>query len=405
MKKIKVENIINLIMFLYILTLYIFTYQEGLNLISNIIGVLFMGLVWIKKIYKGEKIVLNGLSIFYLLFIVICLFSSLYAINASTSFVKSRTLFALLILMVSFINYIDTGDKLYKLMAYFAYSGLITSLYIIFSSDFSDLIRFGSDLGNVNAIGMILAISSTFSFYFILERKAYRFIAILLINSATTFLTGSRKSLVFLVFTLLVLAWSKTDRKSFIVSRIKSLVIGLIILAIIFYATFKIPIFYQIIGKRMENLFDYLSGEGTSEGSINMRVFMTQLGWGWFKERPFFGYGINNYRFLLGQTIGWATYAHNNLIELLVGIGIFGTAVYYILQLYLIRDLYKVSKVVSKTLAYTFMSMILAYVFMSAGLIYYDSKHFCIILAVSSIIARLYKEKEINFDNNKGKKR
>lgn len=143
---------------------------------------------------------------------------------------------------------------------------------------------------------------------------------------------------------------------------------------------------------------NFVFGEGSTEGSMNTRFMMIQVGWNWFKEHPFIGYGIDNYRILLGQEIGTITYSHNNIIELLVGIGLFGTIIYYLTHIVVIKDLYKCSKVLPKSLTYSFIAIILGYTFMSVGLVYYDNKHISIILAVASIVYRVGK-KEMNISN------
>ena len=380
-------------MFFYILSLYIFTYQEGLNNVSNAIGLLLMGLIWLDRLFLRKRIIINSFLVVYSIFIIFSLFSVLYAIDSSVASIKVRTLILLFVLMLSLINYIDTLDKLHKFMKHFAYSGFFTSAYVIFNADFANITRFGSELGNVNAIGMILGISSVFCFYFMLEKKEIKFTPMLIINIIVIFLTGSRKSLLFIVFILIVLIFSKREKK--LENNVKVFIWGAILVLIILYVIYNVPIFYQIIGRRMENMLDFAFGEGTKEGSMNMRFQMIQLGWDWFKERPLTGYGIDNYRLLLGEEIGRVTYAHNNIIELLVGMGMFGTITYYLAQIIIIKDLYKSSKILPKSLTYSFIAIILGYIFMSVGLVYYDNKHISIIMAVGSIIYRVGK-KELN---------
>ena len=399
MKKITLNGSINFFMFLYIISLYLLTYRVGLNLISNGLAAILIALIWINIIVKRIKIVFNKFLFFHGLFIIICSISVFYAFNQGISFTKVKTLVQIYVVMISLINYVDTFEKLYKLMKYFAYSGVIASVYILLNADFTNITRFGSELGNVNAVGMILGISSVFSFYFILEEKEYQFSPMLLANSIVILLTGSRKSLMFLIFTLLVLLFSKRDKR--IRSKVKFFLLGAVLLSIAVYVIYNVPIFYQIIGRRMDNLLDFAFGEGTTERSMNIRFMMIQLGWDWFKERPITGYGINNYRLLLGQEIGWITYSHNNIIELLVGIGIIGAIVYYLEQIIVMKGLLKASKFAYRSLMYSFIAIIFGYIFMSVGLVYYDSKHISIILAVGSVINRISKkEKNISFAEN-----
>ncbi len=90
--------------------------------------------------------------------------------------------------MISLVNYIDTFEKLRSFLLSFVYSGFITGVYILASSDFSQVTRYGSELGNVNSIGMIIGISSIFCFYFIIEEKKYLlYTPIMLINIFVVF--------------------------------------------------------------------------------------------------------------------------------------------------------------------------------------------------------------------------
>jgi O-antigen ligase len=329
----------------------------------------------------------------YLVFIIFSLISVFFALEQSVAIIQVRTIFLIWILMVALVNYIDTFYKLEKAIKYFVYSGFIASIYILYNSDFSRLTRFGGELGNVNSIGMIIGISMIFCFYFILERNKRFYIPIILINLTVIFLTGSRKSLLFIVAGIIILIMSKNHNS--ISGKLKAIIVSIVFFIVIFYLAYNIPIFYHILGKRLTNLVDFISGEGTNEGSINVRANMIELGWYWFKQRPITGYGINNFRILYG-VVDRYTYSHNNAIELLVGTGIFGFLSYYLSQIIIIKDLLKTSNSYSKLLCYSFVAIISAYILMSVGLIYYYNKHISIIFALGSIIIRLSKKKAIN---------
>jgi O-antigen ligase len=175
-------------------------------------------------------------------------------------------------------------------------------------------------------------------------------------------------------------------------SKLKSILVSIVLIGIVIFVINNVEIFYEIIGRRMVNMFQFILGEGTSEGSINTRTDMIKWGWEWFKERPLFGYGIDNYKYLYGYINSEGdVYSHNNIIELMVGTGIVGTALFYIANIIVIKDLLKASKITSKLLCYSFIAIIAGYIFMSVGLIYYYGKHISIILAVGSIIYRLSK--------------
>lgn len=160
----------------------------------------------------------------------------------------------------------------------------------------------------------------------------------------------------------------------------------------IYFVVIYVPFFYEIIGQRLENLYEFFISGGTSEGSINTRADMINWGWKFFWEKPIFGYGIDNYKFLYGfySSEGYI-YSHNNVIELLVGTGLVGTILYYAAHLIVVKDLFKASKLISKSLCFCFIVIIIGYILMSVGMVYYYDKHISIILAVGSVVFRIAK--------------
>lgn len=402
MIQLSLNNVINAIMFLYIISLYLFTYTEDF-IVSNVLAILLVASIGANFLLTRRKLVFNKLLFIFLLFTAICSISVYYALDQSVAILKVRTLILIFIVTLSLVNYIDNSKKLKAFMSYFIYAGCLASIYILTKSDLSKLTRFGSELGNVNAIGMIVGISATFCFYIILHEKKYLYLMPFVIMTIIILLTGSRKSLLFICMNVVIIIYLR-NRES-LKGKIKFIFISLIILLIIAYLIFNVPVFYQIIGKRVENMFAFVLGEGTREGSINMRAYMIQAGFEMFKERPFTGYGIDNYRFLfsrLPRAGGWETYSHNNVIELMVGTGIFGVLIYYLTHFVVLKDLFKSSK--SKpyqTLCYTFIAIILSYTLLSVALIYYYDKHFNYILAVASVIGRIIKLEKEKFEKPK----
>lgn len=389
MKKISLNSIINFIMFFYILSLYFFTYRKGFTIISNVLAFMLVLAIWMNFLLTKRKLVFNKFLFIYLLFIVICIISAFFALNQSIAITKVRTLILIFLVMVSLANYIDTFEKLRKFINYFIYSGVMASIYILINSDFSQLTRYGSELGNVNAIGIIIGISVTFCFYTILSHKKYLHILFLLIMIPTILLTGSRKALLFIVMNLILIIYFR-NRKSF-KNIFKFIIVTILILIISYYLIFNIPLFYQIIGKRMEDMFSFVFGEGTNEGSMNIRAYMTKFGFEMFKNRPLIGYGIDNYRVLFGRnTGGVGTYAHNNYIELMVDTGIFGVLVYYFTHIIVLKDLFKSTrKAMDKTICFTLIAIIISYIILAPSQVYYDDKHFSFLLVISSIVGNI----------------
>lgn len=387
-KKISFIYIIELLLFSYILSIYFLTYREGLNSISNILALLTIISIWINVLLKKKKLKLTNILAIQLIFIFICLCSIFVSINQNAVFIKVKTLFLIFLVMLSIINYLDSFDKIIRVLKYFTWSGFFVSIYILLISDFSNITRYGSELGNQNAIGMNIALSSIFCFYLLINKKV-KYLLLFVVMVPTILLTGSRKSLLFIIINVILLVYFK-NRNS-LKNIIKFIIFSFITILLFSYMIFNIPIFYEIIGDRMESLFSFINGETVREGSINIRTNMTIVGFELFKKRPITGYGIDNYRFFYS-----GTYSHNNFIELMVGTGVFGVILFYLTHFIGIIDLFKMARNNSHNiLCYTFIGIIISYIVVSPSLVYYDSKHFCYIMAIITSfcsIERFYKK-------------
>ncbi len=95
-----------------------------------------------------------------------------------------------------------------------------------------------------------------------------------------------------------------------------------------------------------------------------------------------FGYGIDNYRFVLySYHSNWslAYYAHNNYVELLVDVGLIGTIVYYFNYVcMLVSSAENVRKITKQELL--FIGILVAIMISEYGLVTYYDKYIQVIL-------------------------
>lgn len=377
-------RIIEPVLFLYIFSLYLFTYRAEYNVYSNMIGLFLMGLIWLDIAVSNKGIRFSQYALMLIAFVVVCLVTYFIALEPGLVLSKSITLIQLLLLAFSLMNYFDRDQKIKNAILYFIFSGFYASVYILYTSNFDVLSRMGGDLGNQNEIGMIIAISSIFAFYLIISEVKIIYIPIFLVMVGVIILTGSRKSILFLFLNIMLMIYMK-NKDSFS-SRLKAIfMIGLLLWSG-YYVIFNTPVFYDILGERIENMFDFFTGKGTTEGSINERTTMMAYGLEAWRNKPILGYGIDNYRALfVGAPGGRYTYSHNNFIEVLVGTGLVGLLVYYLGQGSIIWDMMRLRLTKNKEiLKYTFIGIIIAYFFIGTSLIYYDSKHFIILMSIAS---------------------
>ncbi len=384
--------LINTVLFSYIMSLYFFTFLPGLNNISNAIAAIFIFLVALQILAEKKTIIFNSFLILYLLFITVCLISYFYAVNQQIALTMIISLSLYFVFIFFFTNYLDDYKKIVNVLHYFIVAGVSASIYLLINSEFSNIQRIGELLGNINAVGMMLDIPSLFCVYFILFEKKYWYLPATLICIGVVLATGSRGAIGMLIFGILLLLYFNTQGN--IKGRLKGVVLGAIILVLSYFLLFEIPFFYQIAGSRIENILKFIHSEKINEGSIVIRSFMIKFGLDIFKENPIIGYGINNYRVFLGKEIGWMTYAHNNYIELLVGIGIIGTTIYYSMHISLLSSLFRLKD--KSGLKFLFLSFLLPiFVIDFASVNYYD-KHIFIVLALCSAFLKINKLAYIN---------
>ena len=110
MKNISLNGPINLIGFMYILSLYLFNDISGKTIYCNILALVLMTFIWMKFILTKRKLVINNLLIFQVIFIAICTFSYFIAIDPELALGKIMTLWLIFLLMLSLANYVDSYE-------------------------------------------------------------------------------------------------------------------------------------------------------------------------------------------------------------------------------------------------------------------------------------------------------
>ena len=383
MFRLTLDSVIDKVLFFYILSLYLFTFREGYNTISNIIAIVLVFLIVIDLVMSKKKIYFNSFLLVYLLFIFFCSVSYIYAIDKELVFNKVETLISIYVVMFSLANYIISYEKIDKILKYFIYSGFFASVYIIKNVDLSVISRYGDVLGNQNQMALIIGVSVIMCLYMVISKKKYGYIIFMIIMIPTILLTGSRKGILFIVFNLIFLIYFDNRKK--IKARLKSILLIIGLIGILLYLVYNIPVFYEILGTRIDNLILWIGGQSVNDESIKMRRYMVTMGLDFFREKPFLGYGIDNYRVLLSSNIGEITYAHNNYVELLVGIGTLGCMLYYLSHLILVKQMLTSIKIYkNNTIYYMFLGIIISWMILSTGMVYYDDKQFSFMLALMS---------------------
>lgn len=374
---------------------YIFaasTFYDGTMLIQA--SRLLLVAIYAVIIFADRSMKLSNYSLWLIVFAAYSVFSCAYASNTSIAVSGASTSIINAITIISFVGLcfeIRDHDIRLILMKCLAIIPLVLGVYIfgkygIFCFANSRYLV-EEHFFNSNTLGMHSAIGAIIGFWFLTQKQCKQnhrwfYYASTAANTLFVIFTASRKSIIIIVLAMIFyyLFQSKTPLK-FIG---KTVVIGVAIV-LIWLALTNISFFYNLGGQRIEQMLNGFMEEDQGDGSTTFRLELIQWGLDWFKQKPIFGYGADNYRVLVGRMNTWAgtsgTYAHNNYIEIMVDLGLVGLVLYYSMYVIILKKFF--SSIRHKDMQ----KLIIGCVFLSLiisefGLVSYADKYYQIVYAI-----------------------
>ncbi|PKM68174.1 MAG: hypothetical protein CVU95_05910 [Firmicutes bacterium HGW-Firmicutes-2] len=371
----------------------------GLNPDLNSIRVVWWGIIlfaivnMLIVIVKKDLPVVNQFFIWMLAFFFWSTLSYFWSIYFAITFEILKSLLINLVVFWLLSCVIVTEVDIYSLFRIIVYATTLNGIYILYKIDV-DLLRttqIGADMlgesWNGNAIGVMMAFGVLISLLLMNKEegryKKIGYIFIIALSTLIVILTGSRKALFFVVFGYVT--FTGLSSKS---NRIMMMAKIIIIMALAYQLIMNIPIFYNILGVRLEGLFAIVTGVGSVDSSTELRIEYIDYGISWFMDKPIIGYGVDNYRVLLYRAIGKGTYSHNNYIELLVGVGLIGTIIYYYAFGYVLVNAIKLLKISKEPMIYLIMVIIVAILISQYGFVTYYDFFVNLIICISFIVVR-----------------
>ena len=371
----------------------------GLNPDLNSIRVVWWGIIlfaivnMLIVIVKKDLPVVNQFFIWMLAFFFWSTLSYFWSIYFAITFEILKSLLINLVVFWLLSCVIVTEVDIYSLFKIIVYATTLNGIYILYKIDV-DLLRttqIGADMlgesWNGNAIGVMMAFGVLISLLLMNKEegryKKIGYIFIIALSTLIVILTGSRKALFFVVFGYVT--FTGLSSKS---NRIMLMAKIIIIMALAYQLIMNIPIFYNILGVRLEGLFAIVTGVGSVDSSTELRIEYIDYGISWFMDKPIIGYGVDNYRVLLYRAIGKGTYSHNNYIELLVGVGLIGTIIYYYAFGYVLVNAIKLLKISKEPMIYLIMVIIVAILISQYGFVTYYDFFVNLIICISFIVIR-----------------
>lgn len=371
---------------------------------------LFLGVIviWISSTFKPNFSAGKEYKTWMGLVLTFILFSGLWSIRPFlTIYTLIINVFPIFCLTYSLSRYINSYDRLIVILKLIYIGSCISLIYLFLFVDLTQIVGnriseaiTDEDLAeswNINSIGMQLALAVLIGFIICkYDKKKLIWLTWIISSIGMLFaimLTGSRKAILLLIIPFIVFALY--DYKKHFT---KALLMIFAAFGVIWLAL-NVEFFYDIIGKRIEDMINVISGNETGHED-NSRAELIERGLNWFSLEPILGYGMNCFR-VLSNTVprfaGKNFYAHNNYIEILVGGGIVGFCVYYSYVIFLVRRL-----IHHRGIYFRYASVILVIVLTMdfANVNYYDVL-MQMLIVFSFILVRLKPTKKLEHEINR----
>lgn len=348
-------------------------------------GVFFLN--WLKK----GRVKITGHVVWLFSFWILATLSILWAQSTEWAWNMSKTLLVNLLCMGALANLIDKKQERIELsLKTIIAAPLLLELRVIFMGGIFAFLN-TREVGGIsgNTVGLCGAFAACFAYYFWHQQKPNGggYLLLFLLNVGIVVLSASRKGLLFIGIPLAVV-YVFNRRESIAAHFVKfgAALLGAILCLV---AVLKVPFLYNLIGYRIVGLFALLAGNiAAADGSSDSRMQLIQWGMEWFQEKPWLGFGIDNYRVVLvSHHPSWpiSYYAHNNYVELLVDVGIVGTLLYYSLYLGMILKLYRYKRYWDNSIVLN-VGILIALLVGDMALVSYYGKYIQVLLLIIWII-------------------
>lgn len=386
------SKLANILLCLYAISIYIWSEGEDTAIYSNLLCFAAMAAM-LYVVVTTRDFYIPGVFAALIAFNMVCLLSILWAVRiGGATTMATRTLPLLTIFALILYNYVDDIGDVHILLGTIYIAGIVLAAYTIFIeggidgyvSQLMSGVRVGEDVNNVNTIGLGTGISTIIAFYLSVSKRRPWHLLCLVLCGFVSLGTGSNKALVVIILGCLIVLFCDSFASGNVASLAK-LLLGVSLVAGAFLFLLQLPMF-ETINTRFQDLVQAYLGYSQADSSISTRNALVTAGLAQFVETPLLGIGINNGGVVAMQAVGHDYYLHNNYIELLVDVGIVGTALFYTLPIAsLIVCLRKVRN--GKTDATVVVAVMLAWLIVQWGYVAYYSKPTYLYLALFAVAA------------------
>ena len=393
------ETIWNVSFFLLMLSVICFgNTKSGTNYYYYAVFFLFIGVSYLEVLldrgwYRHLYLPLH--SIWYGLFVVLSIVSSIWAQSFATTILPLSKMIQILFLTNCLIQHVRTQERLEQYIRVMMAASLFLIVYLLvrtpFSQWFSGFLGHGTGY-NTNDIGLSVAICVLLSFYEAHVRGRRICYALTALSLFAVILTSSRKGVLMSIFGVILIAVFNYRARKYML-RVLCILAGMVLLVFLIY---QIPPLYRAIGMRIDAMLSYFLEDQAVDYSISLRRYFIDIAKSILREHPFFGIGLNNFSYYVRSYGTTLTYCHNNYWEIAAGLGIVGLVTYYWFYLYLFLRLSRQVLDGHKS-ALLFTALMLQFLVFEYGIVnYYKTQsHLVIAAAFCAVMINVRAEREL----------
>lgn len=344
----KLTYIINFSIFIFIILTFFTRNQEKSVYLRIAINALIIILILYYLFKNGVPIHFSFYLIHYYIFILFSVISIFYSQNQTSTIMIVFKMIGIFVMIFLIGQYINSNENMKLIFDSYLITSILAATYYIsyiiinkyylyvINTNTTDYFRYLMFNGNnPNDVGIIFSIAVFYLFTkssFKIRCLKHVLMTVLII---AILFTGSRKALIALLLLIFIYYYIKSKNKLIILIAITLLLVATAILMT------NINFLYNMIGWRFVGILSVFSDNAlVYESSANYRYKMIIDGIDLIKSRPWFGYGLDNFRY--ENNLGLSTYSHNNFIEVAVSVGIPGLICYYLFFINLLIQCVKV---------------------------------------------------------------
>lgn len=331
------DKVFNIFFVAYVVCVFCFNDNSNALVFIYLTMIASCGMALVSLLNRGGGLKMKPelfMLVLYLAYGYIVSMKAVYSVNVALT--KTKTVALCIIPTLIMCHYFIERKNIDVFPSALVIAGTVMSIYVVakyggfgefYRQATKEGARLGGEIANENSIGMQAAYAVVICLWYMLQKRRYYMGIFAVLPFVIAMSSGSRKALLVIVVGAVLLLFLGREKKSAATTKIAKITLGLFVLLIAAYFLTKLPIMNSVL-ERMRNLFNMFKG-GSGGRSADLRSRMIKAGVRAFPEHPWFGVGFANASFINYRYTGYFVYLHNDFIEQLVNLGIFGFILYY----------------------------------------------------------------------------